>query len=383
VSLTIAVDELRSYVRQFANDRIDPDYLRVCERNKEFPKDTWQAMSEAELHGIAIPEEYGGHGGGVMEQTVVVEELARVMGGMVTMWSINTHSAITLQLHGTDEQKQTYLPKMARGEHRIGLSFTEPDGGTDLLGALKTRAEKVDGGYVITGSKTYTTMVDDVDQLLVLARTSPSEKKTQGLTVFLVPADAEGITATRLDTLGQAAIGTFLVHYDGVFVPDEAVIGVPDEGWRYLASSAINHERIIIAALCVGAMTGVIERTVSYAKEREAFGSPIGKFQAVQHHIANMEIERQAARLLTYRAADLAIAGEDFMLEASVAKAFASEACSRAADLGIQVLGGAGYCSEYHIERIWRDTRIMRIGPITNEMVRNYVAESLGLPRSF
>lgn len=376
-------EDLREYVRKFAEQRIDPDYLRICERDKVFPQEVWEALSEAELHGVAIDEAYGGHGGGVLEQTVIVEELARVMGGMTTMWSINTHSAITLGLHGTEEQKQRLLPRMARGEHRIGLSFTEPDGGTDLLGALKTRARKVEGGYTLSGSKTFTTMVEDVDQLLVLARTTPGGSRTEGLTVFLVPADAPGLTATRLDTLGQAAIGTFLVHYDDVFVPDGDVIGVPDEGWRYLTSSAINHERIIIAALCVGSMAGVIDRTVAYASQRRAFGSPIGKFQAVQHHIANMEIERQAARLLTYRAVELAVAGEDFMLEASIAKAFASEACSRAADLGIQVLGGAGYCSDYHIERIWRDTRIMRIGPISNEMVRNYVAESLGLPRSF
>ena len=130
-------------------------------------------------------------------------------------------------------------------------------------------------------------------------------------------------------------------------------------------------------------MTGVIERVVKYAKEREAFGGPIGRFQAIQHHIANMEIERRAARLLTYHAAELAVADEDFMMDATIAKTFASEACSRAADLGIQVLGGAGYMSDFHIERFWRDTRIMRIGPITNEMARNYVAESLGLPRSW
>jgi acyl-CoA dehydrogenase len=375
-------DELRNHVRDFVNRKVDPAYLRQVEAEKRFPNELWDAMSEAGLHGVAIPEQHGGLGGGVMEQVIVVEELARVMAGLTTVWSINTHAAITLSLHGTEKQKAEILPRMAEGAYRIGLSITEPGGGTDVLGALQTKATKVDGGYVVNGSKMFTTMAEDVDQLILLARTHESQRKTGGLTVFLCPTDAEGVSFTRLATLGHEPIGTFAAYYDDVFIPDDLVIGEAGDGWPYLTST-LNHERVIIAALCTGSIQGVIDRTVDYAKQRTAFGKPIGQFQAVQHHIANMEISRQASRLLAYHAARLTADGQDCALEASIAKAYASEAISTAADLGIQILGGAGYVKDHDVERFWRDTRIMRIGPISNEMVRNYVAESLGLPRSF
>ena len=375
--------ELRDFVRGFADDKIDPAYLRQVDDDKRFPIELWMALGEAGLHGIAIPHEYGGSGGGVMAQAIVVEELARVMGGMTTVWHINTSAIITLSEHGTDEQKATRLGPMASGEYRIGISITEPGGGTDVLGALETTGTRVDGGWLINGSKMYTTMADDCQEVMVLARTGePKPRRSAGLTYFLVDPHAPGVTRNRLGTLGQQAIGTFQVFYDDVFVPDANVIGLPDEGWTPL-TTCINQERIIIAACCTGTIQGVLDQVVPYAKERVVFGNAIGKYQAVQHHIANMEISRQAAHLLTINAARMCEAGLPYTTEANIAKCFASEACSTAADLGIQILGGAGYLKDMHVERMWRDTRIMRIGPLANEVIRNYVAESFGLPRSF
>jgi acyl-CoA dehydrogenase len=382
VAFTEEQDELRRFARDFADKRIDVRALREDEDSKTFPHRLWNELSSAGLHGLGVPKEYGGAGGGMMEQVIVEEELARNLGGLTTLWSINTHSASTIARYGTDKQKQELLPAMAEGQCRIALSFTEPGGGTDVLGHLATHA-KLDGEhFVLNGSKTFTTMAEDSHYFLVLARTSSGGRKHDGLTVFLIPSDRAGIEVQRIPTMGHESFGTHNVYYSDVVVAPEEVIGEVDQGWVYL-SSTINHERVIIAALCTGTIQGVVDRAVGYAREREAFGKPIGQFQAIQHYIAEIEISRQASRLLTYHAASLAVRDKPYALEAAVAKAFASEACSRAADLGIQILGGYGYTKDYDMERFWRDTRIMRIGPITNEMVRNYVAEQLGLPRSF
>ena len=374
--------ELRDFVRGFVDDKVTHAYLRECDSAKRFPTELWDDMSAAGLHGIAIDPEYGGVGGGVMQQTIVVEELARVMGGMTTMWSVNTHAALVITEHGTEKQKADRLTKMVAGEHRVGLSISEPGGGTDVLGALETKAKKVDGGFVVNGSKMWTSMADDCDELMLLTRTREGERKHHGTTFFFVDPRAKGITRNRLDTLGQRSIGTFQVFYDDVFIPDEDVIGEVHEGFTPLTTS-ITQERVIIAALCTGTIKGVIDQAVEYAKERIVFGNPIGKYQAVQHHIANMEISRHASRALVQNAARMCDAGLPFVQEASIAKCYASEACTTAADLGIQILGGAGYLEEMNIERMWRDTRIMRIGPLANEVIRNQVAEHLGLPRSY
>ncbi|MBM3676312.1 MAG: acyl-CoA dehydrogenase [Actinobacteria bacterium] len=383
LEFTAEQEELRAFVREVFDQRIDKVALREADDKKIFPQQYWDVLTEAGLHGMAVPKEYGGMSGSFMDQVIVEEELGRVVGGQATVWSINTHTATVIDRHGSQAQKDHILPKLANGELRIALSFTEPGGGTDLLGALKTHAERRNGGgWVINGSKVYTTMADDSQLFAVLARTSVREKKNQGLTVFLVDADRKGLEWTRMPTLGQAPIGTFSVYYTDVEARDDEVLGEPDNGWACLMES-INHERIIIAACCTGTIKGVIDRVVPYAKERHAFGKPIGQFQSIQHFIADMEVSYHAARLLTYRAAGLAMAGKRFDVESAAAKLFASEACSRACDMGIQILGGAGYVKDYEIERFWRDTRIMRIGPISNEMVRNIVAEQLGLPRSF
>jgi alkylation response protein AidB-like acyl-CoA dehydrogenase len=382
LEFTDAQDELRSFVRDVVDNRIDKVALREADETKTFPQQYWDALTESGLHAMAVPKEYGGDGGSFMDQVIVEEELARGVGGLATVWSINTHTALVIARHGSEAQKDRILPAIAAGQHRIALSFTEPGGGTDVLGALKTTAEKRNGKWVINGSKTFTTMADDSQQFAVLTRTSTGPKKQNGLTVFLLEHDTPGMEWVRMSTLGQSPIGTFNVYYADVEASPDQVLGEPDNGWKCLAES-INHERVIIAACCTGTIKGVIERAVAYAKEREAFGHKIGEFQAIQHFIADMEVSYQASRLLTYRAAGLAEAGQPFDLESAAAKLFASEACSKACDMGIQILGGYGYVKDYEIERFWRDTRIMRIGPISNEMVRNIVAERLGLPRSF
>jgi len=225
-------------------------------------------------------------------------------------------------------------------------------------------------------------MAHEADRILVLARTSDEEKASRGLTMFLVDGKAEGLTATPIPKLGMRALGSCEVSFDGVFVPDADVLGESGTGWRQVTAS-LNSERIMVAAMCTGILRGVLEDAVAYAKERHAFGKPIGALQAVQHHIADIATDVETCRLHTYRAAWLERDGRPCGVEATMAKAVTAELACAGADMGIQILGGYGYAHEYDMQRYWRDVRLYRIGPISTEMSKNVIGESLGLPRSF
>jgi alkylation response protein AidB-like acyl-CoA dehydrogenase len=275
------------------------------------------------------------------------------------------------------------LPAVAEGKMMWSIALTEPGGGTDVLGAMKTRADRVDGGWSINGSKIWSTMSHQSDMLLVIARTDPeAARPSHGITIFMCDAKAPGVTATPIPKLGMRSLASCQVQFQDVFVPDENVIGEVGNGWKLL-SETLNSERIMVAAQCCGALQGILDDMITYATDRTAFTKPLGQFQAVQHMIANAAMGLEAARLLTYRAAWLQLNGRPCGVEATTAKVMASEACVKAADDGIQILGGNGYALEYDMQRYWRDMRLYRIAPINNEMARNFIGESLGLPRSF
>ena len=300
------------------------------------------------------------------------------------MWGLSSFSgAKSIAFAGNEEQKRKLLPPLAAGELRFAISVTEPGGGTDLLGGMKTVATKVDGGWRITGQKMWSSAANVSDYLLLLARTDKNvEKRSQGTTLFLVPGKSEGLEARPIPKLGMRALSSCEVFLDNVFVPDDLVLGEPGQGWYYLTAT-LNNERIMVASLCCGIIDGVLEDAVEYMKEREAFGQPIGKFQALQHFIADIAMWQAQSELVTYHAAWLQQQGKPCARESAMAKVIASEAAGRSADLGLQILGGMGYAAETDMQRYWRDARLYRIGPITNEMARNLIAESYGLPRSF
>lgn len=374
----------RSSLHEFVDRRLPKDYCREVEARSEFPRDLWDRLTETDLHGVGIPEEYGGQGGGIIEQMIVAEELARTMAGLVWIWGVTAFAGAKAIAHfGTDAQKDLYLADVAAGKIVFSISLTEPDGGTDVLGAMRTKAERVDGGYVVNGSKMWSTMAHVADMLLLIARTDPSpEKPSRGLTVFLCDAKSEGITATTIPKLGMRALGSCEVEFRDVFIPEENVLGEVGRGWSLLADT-LNAERIMVAAQCCGVLQGVLEDMVVYAGERTAFGKPLGAMQAVQHKIANAYMGLETSRLHTYRAGWLQHLGQPCGVEATMAKVISSEAATQAADDGIQILGGNGYALEYDMQRYWRDIRLYRVAPINNEMGRNYIGESLGLPRSF
>lgn len=384
-SLTEEQLAFRDMVRRWVNAEAPKDWMRELEADEEnYPLALWDKLAEQGFFGIGISEEYDGLGGDVMMQMIFAREFARTAGGLLWVWGLTSFGgAKTISAVGTEEQKQRWLKPMAMGKLRVSLSMTEPDGGTDVLGAMKTHAEKVDGGWKLNGAKMWTTAAKVADRLLVLARTDKTvEKKHQGLTMFFVDAKAPGITASLLPKLGMRAMGSCSVTYDDVFVPDEDVLGEPGKAW-YAMLPTLNNERIMVGAQCLGAIDGVLEDAVEYMLQRKAFGGIIGRFQVLQHYVADIATWQKTTELLLNNVAWMQSNGMPCGVEANMLKMVATENAVKAADLGIQILGGMGYSAETDMQRYWRDHRILRMTPISNEMVRNSIAESLGLPRSY
>ncbi|HKY80694.1 MAG TPA: acyl-CoA dehydrogenase family protein [Sphingobium sp.] len=384
-SLTEEQEAFRDVVRRWVDAEAPKDLMRQLEADEEnYPFPLWDKLKEQSFFGIGIPEEFGGLGGDVMTQMIFARELARTAGGLIWTWGVTSFAgAKSVGLYGTPEQKERWLRPMAEGNLRVAISVTEPDGGTDVLGAMKTNAVKVDGGWKVNGAKMWTTGAKVADRLLLLARTDKDvEKRHQGLTLFFADAKSPGITASLLPKLGMRAMGSCSVTFDDVFIPDEDVLGEPGNAW-YMMLPTLNNERIMVGAQCLGAMDGILEDALAYMKERKAFGGIIGRFQILQHYIADIATWQKTTELLLYYVASLQAAGKQCGVEANMLKMVATENAVKAADLGIQIMGGMGYSAETDMQRYWRDHRILRMTPISNEMVRNSIAESLGLPRSF
>jgi acyl-CoA dehydrogenase len=375
----------RRQVRRWVDNEVPKSYARALERAEhDYPFELWDKFSEAGFHGLSIPEEYGGQGGDIIAQMVLARELCRSLGGLSWVWGITSFAGSkSIGIYGSAEQKERLLPAIARGELRFSIGFTEPAGGTDVLGAMRTRADREDGGWRITGTKTWCSSAHVADYILLLARTEQNVvRRHEGVSLFLLPAKADGVQVVELAKLGMRAMGSCTVHIKDAFVPDELVLGEPGKAW-YMLLPTLNNERVMVGSFCVGILDGVLEDALEYAREREAFGRPIGQFQVLQHYIADIAMMRDQAELMVYRAASLLNEGKPCHLEASMAKVIASDYAVRAADLGIQILGGMGYSADTDMQRYWRDARLWQIGPITNEMARNAIAEQLGLPRSF
>jgi len=375
----------RDVVRRWVDNEVPKEWARKLEADEHnYPFELWDKFSEVGFHGIGISEEYGGQGGDVLMQMVLARELARSLGGLAWIWGITSFAGSkSIGIYGSAEQKKKFLPQIAAGELRAAIAFTEPAGGTDLLGAMGTTAERVDGGWKINGEKIWSSSAHVADYLLLIARSDKNaEKKHQGLTLFWVPTNTPGIKITPLAKLGMRSMGSCSIHLEDVFVPAELVLGEPHKAW-YMLLPTLNNERIMVGAFCLGVLDGVLEDALDYVKQRKAFGGIIGRFQSLQHYIADIATMQKTTELMLNFCADKQARGENVGVEANMLKLIASENANKAADMGIQILGGMGYSAETDMQRYWRDSRLWRIGPITNEMVRNGIAESLGLPRSF
>lgn len=383
--LSEEVQLFRDSVRRWVDQECPKEWCRDLERREhEYPQQLWDKLTEGGFHGVGIDEEYGGLGGDIIIQAVFMREFARNAAGLGWVWGITSFSgAKSIGFYGSEEQKNEFLPKMAAGELKVSMSFSEPGGGTDLLGAMRTSAAKVDGGWVINGEKIWSTGADSADYLLVIARSNKNVARiSDGVSLFFVPTTSKGITTKPLSKLGMRALSSCSVLLDDVFVPDQLMLGEEGAVWKN-TTKTLNNERIMNAAMCLGMIDGVLEDAIDYMKQRRAFGRLIGEFQALQHSVADIAMWQKQVELMLYNAAWLQSQGRACATEAAMTKTIASEYACKAADRGISILGGMGYSTETDMQRYWRDARLLRIGPVSNEMARNMIAEDQGLPRSY
>lgn len=383
-ALTAEQQLFRDSIRDWVDTKWPKQRVLELDESTDYPFELYEALAAAGFHAVGLPESHGGSGGDVIDQCLLARELARSLAGLTMLYTINSFAGgKSVGLYGTEEQKQRLLPPLASGDLRFAISVTEPSGGTDLLGGLRTRATRVDGGWLLNGNKIWSTQAHVADYLLVLARTSDDvPKASQGTTLFLVSRPSPGLEITTLPKLGLRPVGSCAVSMQDVFVPDQDVLGEPGDAWRQLLGT-LNNERIITAAVSLGILDGVIEEALQYTREREAFGRPIAGFQVIQHRVADMHVAQNSAQWTVFDAAWRQSKGMPCGLQANLARLAACEAAVDAADEGIQILGGMGYSTETHMQRYWRDARLFRIGPITDEMARNSIAEMVGMPRSF
>lgn len=365
------------------------DYWRALDAEKAFPAAIWQEICDAGLAGIAIPEEHGGAGLGMTELALAIEALCAAGGGstLSQMFMCNPiFGGITLTRFGTPDMKRALLPRLVQGTAMFAMALTEPDAGTNTL-SIKTFARADGNGWRINGQKIWITAVPQATHMLVIARTTRAEdaaRKTDGISLFLVDRDRAGITHQAIDKAGTNTLPSSAVFLEDVRVEGHELVGTLDGGFRQLLD-VLNTERIVTTAGLVATAELAIRLATAYAKDRRIFnGTPIGAYQGVQFPLAEAHIQAECARLMNHKAASLYDRGAPYGSEANMAKWMAGHAAGLATDRAIQTLGGMGYAKDYHVERLWRDARLFRFAPVSEEMVLNFVAQhDLGMPRSY
>lgn len=378
-------EEIRSAVRALCAQFPD-EYFRKIDLERGYPEEFVRALTEAGWLAALIPQEYGGSGLSLAEASVIMEEINR-SGGNSGACHGQMYVMNVLVRHGSQQQREFYLPKIASGELRLqSMAVTEPTTGTDTT-KLKTTAVRKGDRYVINGQKVWTSRVRHSELMLLLARTTPLaevKKKSDGLSVFMVDlrdAVGKGLNLRPIDNMVNHE--TNELFFDGLEVPAENLIGEEGKGFKYILDG-LNAERVLIAAECIGDGRWFVERASRYAKDRVVFDRPIGQNQGVQFPLAESHIEVEAASLMRFRACELYDARKPCGAEANMAKYLAAKASWEAANACLQTHGGFGFACEYDVERKFRETRLYQVAPISTNLILSYVAEHvLGLPRSY
>jgi len=369
---------VRKMAKKFADEDIIP-YAKENDRNCHFPREILQKMVPLGLLGGPIPQEYGGAGLDYISHAIITEEVGRADSSLRTTLSVQISLVeFAILQWGTEEQKRKYLPRLCSGEIIGCFALTEPDAGSDA-GNQQTMAKYKDGKWVLNGSKIWISNGGVADIAILFAQTDKA-KKHKGITAFLVDTKTKGFSANDITgKLGLRASNTSALFLEDVEVPDSALLGNVGEGFK-IAMSSLDNGRYSVAAGCVGIIQGCIDACTNYARERKAFGKPIGEFQLVQDMIAKMVVDRDAARLLVYRAGDLKNKKIRNTVETSIAKYFCTEAAVRAANDAVQIFGGYGYSDDYPVERYYRDAKVATIYEGTSQIQKLIIAESvLGL----
>ena len=373
----------RDLIRDFTDREVRP-VAREMEQAGTYPGGIASKMADMGLFGLTVPTEWGGLGADTVTLAVVFEELSRGWMGIAGMIGSHGMACKLIALHGTDDQRRRHLPDLATGARRSGLALTEPDAGSDLQG-IRTRAELDGDSYVVTGTKTWITNARHADPLPILVKTDPAaEPPHRGMSILLAAADTPGMEVTKdLGKLGYKGPETCEVVLDQARIPVTELLGGAEGMGMYQAISGLQTGRVNIAARAVGVAHRALEEALEYSTRRQAFGQPIGDFQAVQLKLADMATKVQAARALTWWAASRLDAGGDAVTESAMAKLFASEVALEASLESMRVHGGYGYSTEFEVERLYRDAPLMAIGEGTNDILRTVIAKGLrseGIP---
>jgi len=369
-----------------------PEYWRQKEENEEFASEFWQVISDAGFTGIVIPEEYGGAGRGMTELLIAMEELVANGCGLGGQWYLllsEVMGGISIIRHGTEKQKEKYLPGIAKGELEFCIGITEPDAGSNTLNT-KTMARRQGDKWIINGNKTFISGADRAKGMVIVTRTTPKEKapkKTFGLSLFLADLPHTSIEVNPIPKHGINYSHSCEVGINELELPEDALMPPQDEGW-YLLVDTLNAERMSFASAAIGLARLAVSKAVAYSKERKVFGDvPIGSYQALQFPVAEAYAAFEAAKLMNFKAATLydsqASSGE-IGAAANMAKVVAVENAIKAVYWSMQIFGGYGYAKEYDVERWWREVNLIRLAPVTQEMALNYIGEHvLGMPKSY
>ena len=364
-----------------------PEYWREKEENGEFAGDFWDELGKAGFHGLLVPEEYRGAGMGMAELGLAMETLCAEGCGMAGTWYLVLTAGMAtvgINEHGTDEQKERYLPDIAAGDRNFSIGITEPEAGTNTLD-VATNAEKDGDEYVLNGQKAWITFSDRADDMILVTRTTPREAVdhgTDGITLFVVDMDSAGIDVSPIEKHAMNYSKSCEVFFNDVRVPEENILGSLDDGWWALVSM-LNPERIGFSAAATGIGKLAAHTAIDYANDREVFDEPIGTHQAVSFPITKPYARMEAAAQMRRNAEWLYDQGEPCGYESNVAKATAVEAGIETVKQSMQAFGGWGYAVEYDVERWWREINLTRLAPVTQQMAYNHISQEIGFPKSY
>ncbi|RSV15609.1 isovaleryl-CoA dehydrogenase [Sphingomonas sp. ABOLG] len=368
-------DTIRATTRRFALDRIEPIAARV-DAEDSFPRDLWPEMGALGLHGITVEEKDGGLGLGYLEHLIACEEVSRSSAAIGLSYGAHSNLCVNqIRRWASEEQKTKYLPKLISGEHVGSLAMSEAGAGSDVV-SMKLRADKVDGGWRLNGTKFWITNAPYADTLVVYAKTAP-DAGSKGITAFLIEKDFPGFSiGQKIDKVGMRGSPTAELVFDDCFVSDDQVMGPLNGGVKVLMSG-LDYERVVLSGIQIGIMQACLDVVLPYVRERKQFGRPIGDFQLMQAKVADMYVALNSSRAYCYAVAQACDAGQTTRFDAAGCILLASENAVKVAGEAIQALGGAGYTRDWPVERYWRDAKLLDIGAGTNEIRRMLVGREL------
>jgi acyl-CoA dehydrogenase len=383
-------DPTHSLIRSTATEIAEeygPEHWREKEQKGEFSEEFWDELAEADFHGLLIPEEYGGADMGMQEMGIAMETLCAEGCGMAGTWYLVLTAgmaAVGITKHGTEEQKETYLPDIAAGKRNFSIGITEPAAGTNTLN-VATRAERDGDEFVLNGDKAWITFSDRADNMILVTRTTPRdevEKPTDGISLFILDMDDPGIEVSPIPKHGINYSKSCEVFIEDVRVHEDDLLGEEDDGWWALVDT-LNPERIGFSAAATGIGKLAADTAIEYTNDREVFGAPIGTHQAVSFPITKAYAQMETAALMRQKASWLYDQGEECGYETNVAKAVAVEAGIEAVRQSMQAFGGWGYAEEYDVERWWREINLTRLAPVSQQMAYNHIGQQIGFPKSY